>query len=79
MNDNLEPDFIYKDGVKWWHQEGITKYAKFRNLTDIQGWLVEQPSGVKNWVLTRNGQVIHDQGVIDSLGIKIDLISASEN
>jgi hypothetical protein len=79
MNDNREPDFINEDGVKWWHQEGITKYAKFKNLPDIQGWWVELPSGVNHWVLTRNGQVIHDQGGIDALGMKIDLISASES
>ena len=79
MNGMVEPDFINDDGVKWWHQKGITNYAKFRNLPDIQGWLVEQPTGEMNWVLTRNGQVIHDQGGIDALGIKIDLIQASEN
>ena len=72
------PDFINAEGVKWWHDDSTTKYArnpdKFGTTLDVQCWYVEFPNGSRTRVLINaDQQVIEESQTLDGIGIKIDM------
>ena len=72
------PDFINAEGVKWWHDDSTTKYArnpdKFGTTLDVQCWYVEFPDGSRTRVLINaDQQVVDESQTLEGIGIKIDV------
>jgi hypothetical protein len=72
-----EPDFINETGVKWWHDESSTRYARTPDLFGITlpkvaCFRVEFPSGERSLVIVEDGQAVWEGQRLEDMGVEID-------
>lgn len=60
-----EPDFVNGEGVKWWLVSG--------NI-----WMVELPSGEREYVGIRDGEIIASGTQLDAVAIKLEMTAHAE-
>ena len=70
-----EPDFANDEGVKWWHEQEMTRYAHNKGLTGVRVWTVERQDGYKTRLLTEGSEILADDQTVEGLGIKIDVLA----
>jgi hypothetical protein len=69
------PDFTNNDGVHWWYEPMLTRYALSKGLTDMKVWTVHRPDGHKTRLLTEGQNILAEDQMLEGLGLKIDLLS----
>ena len=69
------PDFVNDEGVKWWHEAGLTRYALSKGFAGVRVWTVERPDGYKTRLFTEKQSVLAEDQSLEGLGIKIDLLA----
>ena len=69
------PDFVNDEGVKWWHEAGMTRYAFSKGFAGVRVWTVERPDGYKTRLFTEGETILADDQTVEGLGIKIDLLA----
>jgi len=78
-----EPDHVNELGIKWWLEKNLTEYANNPDrrgtcLENVQCFIIEFPDGRKTRVLVEEGQVLYDDGSIEGIGTKIDMMKAAK-
>lgn len=67
-----EPDFINDEGVKWWLDKDLTKYANRASL-DYQAFIVMKPDGyTTRLVLDELRKPIYDSQKLEDVAFFID-------
>lgn len=69
------PDFVNDEGVKWWHEPSLTRYALSKGFVGVRGWSVERPDGYKTRLFTEGETILADDHTLEGLCIKIDLLA----
>lgn len=69
------PDFVSDEGVKWWHESSMTRYAFSKGFVGARVWTVECPDGYKTRLFTEGETILADDQTVEGLGIKIDLLA----
>lgn len=69
------PDFVNDEGVKWWHEADMTRYAFSKGFAGVRVWMVERPDGYKTRLFTEGETILADDQTVEGLGIKIDLLA----
>jgi hypothetical protein len=69
------PDFTNDDGVQWWREPTLTRYALSKGLADMKVWTVHKPDGHRTRLLTEGRNVLAEDQTLEGLGIKIDLLA----
>lgn len=70
-----KPQFINKDGVKWWFDKSTTDYAQSRKLKDATVWFVERPDGYMTRLLLINQNIIVEHQSLEGMGCHIDMLA----
>ena len=71
--DQKDPYFTNEEGVKWWVDDGTTRYALSRGLFGTTAWIVETPNGESSRLLTK---VLGESTTLEGIGFKIDMLAA---
>ncbi len=69
------PDFINDEGVKWWHESDLTRYAFRKGFVGVRVWTVERPDGHKTRLFADGETILADDQTAEGLCIKIDLMA----
>ena len=69
------PDFVNDEGVKWWHEADMTRYAFSKGFAGVRVWTAERPDGYKTRLFTEGETILADDQTVEGLGIKIDLLA----
>lgn len=69
------PDFVNEEGVMWWHESDLTRYAFSKGFAGVRVWTVERPDGYKTRLFTEGETILADDQTVEGLGIKIDLLA----
>ena len=69
------PDFVNDEGVKWWHESSLTRYAFSKGFVGVRVWTVERPDGHRTRLFTEGQDVLAEDQTLEGLGIKIDLLA----
>lgn len=82
--DLEKPDAINEKGIKFWLDKKTTDYAKEkdlhgRSLKNIQVMFVQFPSGKMARLITENGEPIYEDGTLEGIGMKIDIMKAMQS
>lgn len=72
------PDFINEEGYKWWFHRELSQYAKNKKL-DMTTWIVEAPTGRKEFVTLNKGQPVHATQSLETVGIWMDIQKAARD
>lgn len=73
--EDNEPDFTNELGVKWWHDEDLTNYAKRKQLADLKVWVIQFPDGHRTRVIVKKDKVIYDNQSLEAVADQIDIIA----
>jgi hypothetical protein len=69
------PDFTNDDGVQWWYEPTLTRYALSKGLADTKVWTVHRPDGHRTRLLTTGQNILAEDQTLEGLGLKIDLLA----
>ena len=69
------PDFVNDEGVKWWHEADLTRYAFRKGFVGVRVWSVERPDGHRTRLFTEGETILADDQTLEGLGIKIDILA----
>lgn len=69
------PDTINAQGVKWWHEPDLTRYALSRGFAGAQVWTVERPDGYRTRLFTQGATLLAEDQTLDGLSLKIALLA----
>ena len=69
------PDFVNDEGVKWWHEADLTRYAFCKGFAGVRVWSVERPDGYRTRLFTEGETILADDQTVEGLGIKIDVLA----
>lgn len=76
-----EPLLVNDKGVKFWLDKDTTQYAKYKGLTDIVVFYLEEPNGRLTRLITeqKNGQSeeLYDSQSLEAIAAHIDFIKLS--
>lgn len=75
---DFKPDYVNEDGVKWWLDESIYQYAKIRDVTGYDFFLVECPDGYRTRVIVRQGVIIFESPRLEEIGVHIDILKLQD-
>ena len=71
---NLLPDFVNDQGVKWWVDKELTRYARQKLGVDAAVWYVEETSGVRTRLLIDHGEILHNDTTYEGIAVHIDIV-----
>jgi len=69
------PDFTNDEGVQWWHEPTLTRYAFSKGFVGVRVWTVHRPDGHRTRLFTEGQDVLAEDQTLEGLGIKIDLLA----
>lgn len=73
------PVFINEQGVKWWPDATVDAWiARKEHLSELHGFLVEEPSGRRTRLLLHKTQgILYDSTSMESILAKVDILAVS--
>lgn len=72
FKETKEPDFISKNGIKWWLQQTLTAYVVRKKLANTAVFVSEIPTGKREYVLFSEGKVVHESISSESILARVD-------
>lgn len=69
------PDFTNDEGVQWWHETTLTRYALSKGFVGVRVWTVHTPDGHRTRLFTEGQDVLAEDQTLEGLGIKIDILA----
>lgn len=74
-----EPDYVNKEGTKWWKDDQLTKYARRSGegrikLEKVTVCAAEFKNGKKCYVILDDGKIIFESIYSEAIAIRLDLI-----
>jgi len=75
-----QPQYVNKQGVKWWKDRSTTEYALRQGpgkLVGTEAFIMERPDGKRSHVLVRKGAVIAETQRPEALATKIDRLRSA--
>ena len=80
--DNIfetKPDYINEQGVKWWYDKKITKYAEELGLHGVFVFFTEETNGDKNRVIIDRNKVVYASPVLEAVCCHLDVMKLARN
>ena len=69
------PDFTNDEGVQWWYEPTLTRYAFSKGFAGVRVWTVHRPDGHRTRLFTEGQDILAEAQTLEGLGIKIDLLA----
>lgn len=78
MNEfDKKPDFINKDGIKWWFDKSTTKYLHSKKL-EGSVFVIENKKKIRTRVLIQDNEVVYENQDLSQFAAHIDMLAISK-
>ena len=74
MLERGDPNYVSPEGIKWWLDKTVTRYAQKEDSQGRKLWYVEFPDGEKQFVLLDDDEPVHETTSYEAMGAHIDML-----
>lgn len=73
--DNTVPDAVNEIGVKFWIDHDMQRYAKQKDINDVQCLFAEAVDGYRSRLVVRCGKIIEESQSLEAVACFLDVLT----